>query len=142
MVKVTTQFKFNSMISNTTIFNQPLFYLGSLFKKNLLKSDDNQSYFDKISLIDDKSKDIYLEIETYNRHNKNKINYFLDRLNYNDEIAFMFDCAKLNLKTEKICDKTAVSNITPKLAPINSFPVPDAAPAGLFVPASIAFIEK
>ena len=123
MVKVKTQFKFNCMINNTTIFNQPLFYLGALFKKNLIKSDYNQSYFDKISLIDDKSKDIYLEIETYNRHNKNKINYFLDRLNYNDEIAFMFDGAKLNLKTEKICDKNAVTINREEFAIFSTFSI-------------------
>jgi predicted AAA+ superfamily ATPase len=146
MVKVTTQFKFNSMISNTTIFNQPLFYLGSLFKKNLLKSDDNQSYFDKISLIDDKSKDIYLEIETYNRHNKNKINYFLDRLNYNDEIAFMFDCAKLNLKTEKICDKTAVTINREDFAIFSTFSITceeeDFAKFEDFIDASIKYFNK
>ena len=109
MVKIITQFKYNWINNNSTIFNQPLFYLGSLLKRNLLKTDDNQSYFDKITLIDDKSKDIYLEIETYNKHNKNKINYLLDRLKYNDEIKFIYDGANLTLKTEIICDKHAIT---------------------------------
>ena len=111
MVKVTIQFKYNWIGNNTTIFNQPLFYLGSLLKKNLLNSEDKHYYFDKITIINDKSKDIYLEIEACNKqhHNKTKINYLLDRLKYDDEIIFMYDGAKLILKTEKICDKHAIT---------------------------------
>ena len=109
MGKIITEFKYSKIQLDYTIFNQPLFYLGSVFKRHLLKTDDNQSYFDKITLIDDKTKDIYLEIETYNKHNKNKINYLLDRLKYNNEIKFIYDGAHLTLKTEMICDKHAIT---------------------------------
>ena len=112
MVKVTIQFKYNRINTDYTIFNQPLFYIGAFLKYKLLKSDTNQSYFDKIKIIDgdkdNKSKDIYLEIDTYNKHNEKHINYLLDRLKYTDEIIFMYDGAKLIVKTDTVCDTRAI----------------------------------
>ena len=148
MVKVTIQFKYNWIGNNTTIFNQPLFYLGSLLKKNLLNSEDKHSYFDKITLINDKSKDIYLEIEACNKqhHNKTKINYLLDRLKYNDEIIFMYDDAKLILKTEKICDKHAITIHRDEFALFSTFSITceeeDFAKYENFIDTSIKYFNK
>ena len=148
MVKVTIQFKYNWIGNNTTIFNQPLFYLGSLLKKNLLNSEDKHYYFDKITIINDKSKDIYLEIEACNKqhHNKTKINYLLDRLKYNDEIIFMYDDAKLILKTEKICDKHAITIHRDEFALFSTFSITceeeDFAKYENFIDTSIKYFNK
>ena len=127
MVKVITQFKYNCLINNSTIFNQPLFYLGSLLKKTLLKTEVSHSYFNKITIINEMSngmsKDIYLEIEAYNKHNNNKINYLLDRLKYDDEINFIYDNAKLTFKTEKICDKNAITIHRDEFALFSTFSI-------------------
>ena len=148
MVKVTIQFKYNCMINNSTIFNQPLFYLGSLLKKNLLKSEENESYFNKITIINDKTKDIYLEIEACNKqhNNKKKINYLLDRLKYTDEIVFMYDNAKLILKTEKICDKHAITIHRDEFALFSTFSITceeeDFAKYESFINTSIKYFNK
>ena len=113
MAKVTIQFKYNRINTDYTIFNQPLFYIGNFLKYKLLKSVKNQSYFDKIKVIDEdkdnKPKDIYLEIDTYSKHDDKKVNYLLDRLKYTDEIEFMYDGAKLSLKTDKVFNTHAVT---------------------------------
>jgi predicted AAA+ superfamily ATPase len=136
------------MINNSTIFNQPLFYLGSLLKKNLLKSEENESYFNKITIINDKTKDIYLEIEACNKqhNNKKKINYLLDRLKYTDEIVFMYDNAKLILKTEKICDKHAITIHRDEFALFSTFSITceeeDFAKYESFINTSIKYFNK
>ena len=146
MVKVTTQFKYNKIGCDFTIFNQPLFYIGTFLKNQLLKCENTNSYFNKISLIDENTKDIYLEIDTYSKHNNNRISYLLDRLKYNYEITFMYDGAQLILKTDKICDKHAISIHRDDFALFSTFTITcedtDFAKFENFIDTSIKYYNK
>jgi len=146
MVKVTTQFKYNKIGCDFTISNQILFYIGSFFKNQLQKCVNTHSYFNKISLIDENTKDIYLEIDTYSKHNNNRISYLLNRPKYNDEITFMYDCAQLVFKTDKICDKHAISIHRDEFALFSTFTITcedtDFAKFENFIDTSIKYYNK
>ena len=115
MSKVTTQFKYNRVIDDHTIFNEPIYLLGSYIQNKLLNIKDGSNtnknkYFEKIIIVDEDKIEFYLEIDTYKKTDKiieneetieneeneensksipdpiNKISYLLDRLKFTDEL--------------------------------------------------------
>ena len=141
MTQITTSFKYNRILDDFTIFNQPLYLLGSFIQNNLLNindlSSDKNKYFEKLSIINETINNLYLEIDTFKKNEKindiincsdtsntsdtsdvnnipipettNKITYLLDRLNFKEEIAFLYDGVKFIFKTDKVFDKNPIS---------------------------------
>ena len=78
MSQVTTQFKYNRILDDHTIFNQPLFFLGSFIQNKLLNINDvnntkeKNNYFEKLTFNDDDKKNttFYLEIDTFKKIDK------------------------------------------------------------------------
>ena len=141
MTQITTSFKYNRILDDFTIFNQPLYLLGSFIQNNLLNindlSSDKNKYFEKLSIINETINNLYLEIDTFKKNEKindiincsdtsntsdtsdvnnipipettNKITYLLDRLNFKEEIAFLYDGVKMVFKTDIVCNTNAIS---------------------------------
>ena len=74
---VTTQFKYNRVLDDFTIFNQPLYLLGSFIQNKLLNTlntlkshdltSDKNTYFEKLSICEKNTTNFYLEIDTYKK---------------------------------------------------------------------------
>jgi len=153
MGKIITEFKYTKLQLDYTIFNQPLYVLAQVLQYNLQKfknRDDKQdislddktilknNFLDKFIIIDlnldnhDKSKDIYLEIDTYTKNDmdalidieelindttekqSNKLNYLFNRLKYDNsensgEFHFLYDGVKMVFKTDIVCNTHAIS---------------------------------
>ena len=132
MTQITTSFKYNRILDDFTIFNQPLYLLGSFIQNKLLNindlSSDKNKYFEKLSMNEGNTSPFYLEIDTFKKIDKisddieisdtssipifetiNKITYLLDRIKFSEEFTFLYDGVKFIFKTDKVFDKNALS---------------------------------
>ena len=86
MVKVITQFKYNWINNNSTIFNQPLFYLGSVLKRHLLKIKE-LFHKNKKSIFENSVTNVAVHVRKQNIHDNHTLGlyddkYFLDIMNH------------------------------------------------------------
>ena len=74
MTQITTSFKYNRILDDFTIFNQPLYLLGSFIQNKLLNindlSSDKNKYFEKLSMNEGNTSPFYLEIDTFKKIDK------------------------------------------------------------------------
>ena len=79
MTQITTSFNFNKTQVDTTIFNQPIYYLSEHIQNQLNKSktpdyiktnETQTNYFNKLRIKDEGEIDFYLEIDTYFNNDK------------------------------------------------------------------------
>ena len=89
MATVTTTFNFNKTQYDTTIFNQPIYYLSEYIQKQLdkIKQDSSKNndiklkYFSKLMIKNEDTINFHLEIDTYCNNDK-----FIDTIEHIDTI--------------------------------------------------------